>query len=256
MIPSKRQPGDKILASDQNAMVDAQRRAQLITGDGLTSKSGPGGTGLFTEPFGAKSFWGRITALGPDNDADYTDERYWVKQIYITNAAGDSLTALGIAEVILKDINGDTYTPTSGTTIIHGYHVTATNLAEIEAGTHTMAVGTPVHVYMVYDSRDSANVHYIFTSGFAKGTSDNPDIMGPTPEGSESASVSPSASASASADTTDGKQLNVITRVVYNEAGDEILYGYYRTLLFDSVGLLVSVSDETRYTIDTPGACP
>jgi len=270
MIPNKRQPGDKMLARDQNALVDAARRSMITTGPGLSAKSGPGGTGLFQEGFGVQSWWGITTALGPDNDADYTDSRYWVKQIYITNSTGDSLDALTYDVADTIDIDGDVYTPESGKTIIRGHHITATNMAEVDAATHLLPVndpdavpatiGTIVKVYIVYDSRGISNLHYVFSAGFVPGTSDNPEVLGPLPEGPESASASysasPSGSASASYESSDGIQLNVITRVVYNEDGNEILYGFYRTMLFDSVGLLVSISDETRYIIDTPGACP
>ena len=46
--------------------------------------------------------------------------------------------------------------------------------------------------------------------------------------------------------------LYVITRVVYDETSDHVLYGYYRALQFTDCGLLYSVSEESRYVIDTP----
>lgn len=55
---------------------------------------------------------------------------------------------------------------------------------------------------------------------------------------------------------TDGVSMKITIREVYNDAGDQIIYGEYRTLTWDSVGLLATISTETRYTIDTPGACP
>ena len=54
----------------------------------------------------------------------------------------------------------------------------------------------------------------------------------------------------------DGVVLRVTGRVGYFHGGDEILYGYYRTLTFDAFGRLTDISGETRYTIDTPVACP
>jgi len=45
------------------------------------------------------------------------------------------------------------------------------------------------------------------------------------------------------------------TRVIYNPDGNEQLYGYMRTLIFDSQGRLVEVTDETRYTINEPEDC-
>jgi len=49
--------------------------------------------------------------------------------------------------------------------------------------------------------------------------------------------------------------LTALTRMAYNHAGDETLYGYYRTFKFDAQGHLTSVSTETRVTIDVPEAC-
>ncbi len=45
-------------------------------------------------------------------------------------------------------------------------------------------------------------------------------------------------------------------RVVYNDAGDKVLYGFFRPITCDSVGLVKFIDAETRYTVDTPGACP
>jgi hypothetical protein len=40
--------------------------------------------------------------------------------------------------------------------------------------------------------------------------------------------------------------------VVYNEAGDHKVYGYYREMLYDTTGKLNSISAETRIEIDAP----
>ncbi len=53
----------------------------------------------------------------------------------------------------------------------------------------------------------------------------------------------------------DGVKIKVTTRVVYNESGDQVLYGFYRELTFDSLGRLAEISAETRYNIDTPEEC-
>jgi len=54
---------------------------------------------------------------------------------------------------------------------------------------------------------------------------------------------------------TDGLTIRIQTRTAYNEAGDQKLYAYFRQLKFDSTGLLVSVSAETRVVVDVPEAC-
>jgi len=52
-----------------------------------------------------------------------------------------------------------------------------------------------------------------------------------------------------------GLELTMLTRMAYDDTGDEVLYGYYRTLKFDQTGRLFEVGVETRVTIDTPDAC-
>ena len=52
-----------------------------------------------------------------------------------------------------------------------------------------------------------------------------------------------------------GFTLPLVSRVVYKDDGDEILYGYVRELCFDSSGHLVMIGDELRYTVDEPEEC-
>ena len=54
----------------------------------------------------------------------------------------------------------------------------------------------------------------------------------------------------------DGVKVYLTTRLVYNESGDEVVYGFCREFKYDSSGRLLSISAETRYTIDTPVDCP
>ncbi len=46
-----------------------------------------------------------------------------------------------------------------------------------------------------------------------------------------------------------------LSRIAYDDAGDETLYAYYRDFAYDAEGKLTSVSAETRVTIDVPEAC-
>jgi hypothetical protein len=48
--------------------------------------------------------------------------------------------------------------------------------------------------------------------------------------------------------------LTIMTRWTYNSGGGQKLYGFFRNLVLDALGLY-SVSAETRVTIDTPGEC-
>ena len=49
--------------------------------------------------------------------------------------------------------------------------------------------------------------------------------------------------------------LYVVSRIVYNEAGDKSLYSFVRPLTFDARGLLVSAGAETRVTVDVTESC-
>lgn len=53
----------------------------------------------------------------------------------------------------------------------------------------------------------------------------------------------------------EGLAYTKLTRLAYNDAGDEKLYAYYRTETYDRFGRLTKVSAETRVEIDEPGAC-
>lgn len=58
------------------------------------------------------------------------------------------------------------------------------------------------------------------------------------------------------ADAGKGLIMNFMTRVAYYDAGNETLYGYARALKTDAMGHVVSLSAETRISIDVPVACP
>lgn len=57
------------------------------------------------------------------------------------------------------------------------------------------------------------------------------------------------------ASTNEGVTVTICTGISYYEAGDQILYQYTRDFVFDTEGKLVSVSAETRTTVETPEAC-
>ena len=53
----------------------------------------------------------------------------------------------------------------------------------------------------------------------------------------------------------DGVVFTMITRVIYQAAGDEILYGYCREVTIDSGGAIAHIGPEVRVIIDTPVDC-
>ncbi len=73
---------------------------------------------------------GVIVENGPNGEDDYLDERYWVHRAFLGDASGDRNARVEVSPY---------------TTDAPGFGIrTVTNLAEREAGTHTLAVGTPV----------------------------------------------------------------------------------------------------------------
>ena len=92
-------------------------------------------------------FLGEIVADGPAGEADYADARYWVRRVSV--ASGTSNDNLSTTKLIAADDRA--------------VHVTAVNLAEVVAGTHSVAVGETVIVVRSQDA--GANTRYVFSQG-------------------------------------------------------------------------------------------
>lgn len=145
--PSRVTPGEPLRASRQNELVDAVIALQTALQGGLVGRYKVGlPLGVF-----------KIMDEGPDSEADYADERYWVKQIYVSDAAGDHTAQWTPAEM----------TTTEDTPAGLGLYVTATNLAELADNTHDLADGEYAHVYRTRDSQTPGVVRYFFTSKIA-----------------------------------------------------------------------------------------
>ena len=83
------------------------------------------------------------------------------------------------------------------------------------------------------------------------GVTTSPTTLGGSSEGSESAS-SDSWTRSSSGAPLDVWQ---VCRVVYNHSGDKKLYSMVRKFSYDSLGLLIAVSAETRIEVDAAESC-
>ncbi len=257
------------------------------------------------------------------NPGDYSDARYYVDRAIAKSSASLSATPDALPGV--------------------RQCLTATNLAEVAAGTHLLPAGTIVQVGVVYDRSSPARKVYLFNlaplaavvvaiSGPAAGSGEyngrvlagasnatpsadlampagmrtpgaddalvlNAEedgqtghrlragtyavgaVIGRTAEsmpreivavrGGVGATASPTTlggttGGSETADTaawsraTNATPLNVylLSRTVYNAAGDKTLYAFVRQLSFDARGLLLSASAETRITVDATESCP
>lgn len=86
-----------------------------------------------------------MTTDSTGEEADYTDERYWVKEQYNNNSSGDNTDAV-------------TFTARSSP-----LWVTATNTYEISGGTHDLDSGIIVQVWTIKDVQTSPVTRYIFS---------------------------------------------------------------------------------------------
>ena len=105
------------------------------------------------------------------------------------------------------------------------------------------------------DSGGSIQYRFWGAGAAAGGTVANPKVLYSTFEPAEAAATQNDSWDRSSQGANDGVKLYVDTGITYKHAGDEKLYGFYRELVFDSVGRLVTISTGTRYEIDVPEVC-
>ncbi len=86
------------------------------------------------------------------------------------------------------------------------------------------------------------------------GTADNPETILPSTFETEAAQTDTWDRGDQDSGE-DGVSVRLQTRTAYDDTSDEKLYAYYRTFVFDSNGVLKTISAETRVTVDTPEDC-
>jgi len=96
-------------------------------------------------------FYGAVMTEGPAAEADYDDERYWIKRVVVTNSDGDQTARL------------DWDWPAQA-----AYHVTATNLAEWETQSHAVPSCSIVYAWPLPDARPQdtgtpPTIHWVFS---------------------------------------------------------------------------------------------
>lgn len=156
---------DSYRRAPHQAVIDALNRNLPISADHpLEAVGGPNGTTIRdSRPEElAYSYPGYVYDRGPGGQADYTDERYWIRLVKLEPIGGTDVYAK------LKYTN----TPTDAET---GEHiVTATNLSEVPPisstipVTHKVVFGSPVELtpYVRVDGADGIeSVVWAFTSG-------------------------------------------------------------------------------------------
>jgi hypothetical protein len=101
---------------------------------------------------------GKIVATGPGSAPDYSTAQYWVQ---IENCSSNDST--GATPLTFADAS---WTPPPPVIL------TATNLSEFIANTHTLSAGAIVKLHTLIDA--GGNVQYVFTMGGSGGTSQTP----------------------------------------------------------------------------------
>ena len=148
---TKRAGIDPLKASEWNRLTKlVEGLSKLSVAPPLRMLNTVNGTVLSMAPTAKASsfFIGRIHNLGPAAEANYTDQRYWVKEQKITNSGEADTTDLTWADETRDD----------------ALWVTATNLAEVISESHDFPDNDNyrVMVYRVYDQSPVAR--YVFTS--------------------------------------------------------------------------------------------
>ena len=104
---------------------------------------------------GRAAYHGKIVAAGPDSEADFTDERYWVEILTVNVAyTGDTN---------VWDWEADGASP---------FTIEAANMAEITAQTHSVKAGTEVLLTLMADTTAAPRPYCVFTH------SSNPVLWG------------------------------------------------------------------------------
>jgi hypothetical protein len=124
------------------------------------------------------------------------------------------------------------------------------NESDSSLGDHLLAVEDRFYRGFYTGEKTSAGLPIIVFAAlpFGEATTDIVAV-GDTDEGSEAA------------DTTEWARgdgpltLQIMTRVAYFHAGDKKLYGYIREYKWDAIGMLLSVSGETRIELDAATTC-
>lgn len=88
---------------------------------------------------------GKVVTAGPDSEADYANNRYWIRRLKVTNTTATAATGGTLTDLVTTDYITDEDDP--------DYRwVTVTNLAETELATHLLQEGQIVVVHWDHDA--------------------------------------------------------------------------------------------------------
>lgn len=150
--------GDPLSASHWQEGVAALRSLLNVPGAGQGNIKADHGVWRFAIRVGI------IVNTGPASEADYTDERYWVKDVSLDSNAGinDQVTFTPVeprAEELPYSLPDGTSSVTVPTTF------TVTNLPELVSHSHTQQVGKYVWYFTLVDGQDNPVSHCVMSEG-------------------------------------------------------------------------------------------
>lgn len=192
-----------------------------------------------------------------DSQLLYSDDaEYFKRNVLLTGAAVSSTLTLPLV-VCAEPIPNNDY----GWAYCSGIFPARINVND--AG-HTYA-GLKASDSTQLDSSFAANARIIYKesgTGASKlaviqypvvpvGVTTSPTTLGSSSEGSETADTTSWTRSSSGAPL----DIWMESRTVYDHASGKTLYGFARKFSYDSLGLLIAVSGETRYTIDVAESC-
>ncbi len=177
----------------------------------------------------------------------------------LSNAAGGekyNAAIIGLPTLPIKPTTnvssadiGDVPSGSFSSAIFSNFNTTGT------ATTHTLAVGSFVQgVAVGYTSETNSRVEVNSVERPYR-TASPQSLAAGTGESAQTDSWDRTRVTSGSAYGDVPLTVQMVSRVVYNASGDQVLYQYTRNLTFDAGGKLITASAETRATVETPAAC-
>ncbi len=167
--------------SQANAIVRSVRTISAVHGTGLRVTQGETGTVIGPDSSEAlrisPPFLAVVVSTGPKSEADFTDERYWVKKSFIDGQMSDTNTDATPRDYITtsydepKKVGGD---GPDKDDYVEPFIICATNLDELnldkeagnisarQSGTHAIPAGVHVWVWTVYDTKLASDPRFFF----------------------------------------------------------------------------------------------
>jgi hypothetical protein len=130
-----------------NSLADRASEITPLLGSGMASSGSPGTVDVRDYPYGSlDGFWAEIVESTSIGNA-YTDERYWVRPIFIKE--GKSKTIFDKIETEYDPPENELQMDQDGKVVLgQAPRYTATNLAELEAHSHTLSEQDKVRVFV------------------------------------------------------------------------------------------------------------